>query len=100
MVNGLFPVNRIRASMGRCHGAQSMRDKDKSRPQNRAWAEKKGPAANQTAIFGIHAVEAALVNPLRTIAKLYLTDNAERRLSEALAGRQLAHERVLPRDLD
>ena len=51
-------------------------------------------------IFGIHAVEAALANPSRAIAKLYLTDNAERRLQEALANRRMAHERVLPKDLD
>jgi 23S rRNA (guanosine2251-2'-O)-methyltransferase len=51
-------------------------------------------------IFGIHAVEAALANPRRDIAKLYLTDNAERRLQATLAARRLAHERVLPRDLD
>jgi 23S rRNA (guanosine2251-2'-O)-methyltransferase len=51
-------------------------------------------------IFGIHAVEAALANPGREIAGLHLTDNAERRLAASLARRQLAHERVLPRDLD
>ena len=51
-------------------------------------------------IFGIHAVEAALANPRRTISKLYLTENAERRLQQALSGRQLAHEQVLPKDLD
>src|SRR5207248_2898605 len=51
-------------------------------------------------IFGIHAVEAALANPRRTIGKLFLTDNAERRLHDVLAGRQVGHERVLPRDLD
>ena len=51
-------------------------------------------------IFGIHAVEAALANPSRAVAKLYLTDNAERRLQEALANRRMAHERVLPKDLD
>ena len=51
-------------------------------------------------IFGIHAVEAALANPKRNIAKLFLTENAERRLQEALSARHLAHERVLPRDLD
>jgi 23S rRNA (guanosine2251-2'-O)-methyltransferase len=51
-------------------------------------------------IFGIHAVEAALANSNRAIARLYLTDNAERRLGQALAKRPTAHERVLPRDLD
>jgi 23S rRNA (guanosine2251-2'-O)-methyltransferase len=51
-------------------------------------------------IFGIHAVEAALANPRRGVRALYLTDNAERRLHESLAARQLVHERVLPKDLD
>jgi 23S rRNA (guanosine2251-2'-O)-methyltransferase len=51
-------------------------------------------------IFGIHAVEAALLNPRRAIPKLYLTDNAEHRLQHALAIRRLAHERVLPKDLE
>jgi 23S rRNA (guanosine2251-2'-O)-methyltransferase len=57
-------------------------------------------AAGATLIFGIHAVEAALGNPRRGIRRLYLTDNAERRLRAALTARQIAHERVLPRDLD
>ncbi len=51
-------------------------------------------------IFGIHAVEAALSNPRRAIRRLYLTDNAERRLHDALVARQTPHERVLPKDLD
>jgi 23S rRNA (guanosine2251-2'-O)-methyltransferase len=48
----------------------------------------------------VHAVEAALSNPRRTIRRLYLTDNAEHRLRAALAARQVPHERVLPKDLD
>ena len=56
--------------------------------------------AQQPLIYGIHAVEAALANRQRAIARLYLTDNAERRLAETLAKRHMAHERVLPRDLD
>jgi 23S rRNA (guanosine2251-2'-O)-methyltransferase len=51
-------------------------------------------------IYGVHAVEAALGNPRRTVRRLYLTDNAERRLETALAARPIPHERVLPRDLD
>jgi 23S rRNA (guanosine2251-2'-O)-methyltransferase len=51
-------------------------------------------------IYGVHAVEAALGNARRTVRQLYLTDNAEHRLQAAVAARQLAHERVLPRDLD
>jgi 23S rRNA (guanosine2251-2'-O)-methyltransferase len=51
-------------------------------------------------IFGIHAVGAVLGNPRRSIRNLYLTDNAERRLHETLARRQIVHERVLPKELD
>jgi 23S rRNA (guanosine2251-2'-O)-methyltransferase len=51
-------------------------------------------------IFGIHAVEAALANPRRSISKLYLTENAARRLEPAVSARRLAPMQVLPRDLD
>jgi 23S rRNA (guanosine2251-2'-O)-methyltransferase len=78
-----------------------MRDRHKPRHTGRAWERaKEDRAAGPALIHGIHAVEAALANPGRQIAKLYLTDNAERRLAEALARRQVAHERVLPKDLD
>src|SRR5437879_3372585 len=98
MVSALFPVNRNRASMPReTAGAQSMHDRHKNRPQDRGH---KAAQADQVLIFGVHAVEAALANPQRVIAKLYLTDNAERRLSQALTTRQMAHQRVLPKDLD
>lgn len=51
-------------------------------------------------IYGVHAVEAALGNPQRSVRQLYLTDNAERRLHAALAARQTPRQRVLPKDLD
>jgi len=51
-------------------------------------------------LYGIHAVEAALLNPKRAVNSLLLTDNALNRLQAALAQRQLAPERVIPRQLD
>jgi 23S rRNA (guanosine2251-2'-O)-methyltransferase len=51
-------------------------------------------------IFGSHAVEAALANPSRTIRTVWMTENAERRLADAISTRQLTVERVLPRELD
>lgn len=51
-------------------------------------------------LYGIHAIEAALRNPDRTVTRLYLTENAERRLAEALAGADWEIERVRPKDLD
>jgi 23S rRNA (guanosine2251-2'-O)-methyltransferase len=77
-----------------------MRDRHPKHPPDRDRAEHKPQRSDHVAIFGIHAVEAALANASRSIRKLYLTDNAERRLAETLTKRQLTHERVLPRDLD
>ena len=51
-------------------------------------------------LYGIHAVEAALRNPSRVIGKLLLTENAERRLADAILARGAHAERVVPRDLD
>jgi len=76
-----------------------MPDKHRRPSPQRAWASA-GREDGPTLIFGIHAVEAALANEQRTIGKLFLTDNAERRLQEVLKARGLAHERVLPKDLD
>jgi 23S rRNA (guanosine2251-2'-O)-methyltransferase len=74
-----------------------MRNRYRSRPRHEA---RHASPEELPLIFGIHAVEAALANPQRDVRKLYLTDNAERRLHQALAGRQLSHQRVLPKDLD
>ena len=68
-----------------------------SRPSHRPSArEPEGP----TLIWGTHAVEAALRNPARRIARAFLTDNAEHRVADVLATRGLKPERILPRDLD
>lgn len=51
-------------------------------------------------IFGVHSVEAALLNANRKIMRLMLTENAQKRLEVALAKRGIAHDSVQPRDLD
>lgn len=58
------------------------------------------PQDGPVLLYGIHAVEAALRNPRRAIRRLLLTENAERRLAEAIAARGVKAERVIPRDLD
>jgi 23S rRNA (guanosine2251-2'-O)-methyltransferase len=69
-----------------------------SRPD---YAGSRAPADDgRVRLYGVHAVEAALRNPGRTVLRLVMTENAENRLAEAVAARQAAPERVSPRDLD
>jgi 23S rRNA (guanosine2251-2'-O)-methyltransferase len=51
-------------------------------------------------LFGMHAVEAALRNPMRKIKRLVLTENAERRLIESMGPLTYPVELTSPRDLD
>ena len=51
-------------------------------------------------LFGVHAVEAAVGNPARKLIKLSATENGERRLQDAIKLRELAVERISPRELD
>jgi 23S rRNA (guanosine2251-2'-O)-methyltransferase len=51
-------------------------------------------------IWGLHAVEAAVRNPARSLVRLRLTDNARHRLEPALVGRDIPIEGVNPRDFD
>lgn len=66
-------------------------------------AEGRGPgpeADDHPVIYGLHAVAFALKNPDRIITSLFLTENAQNKLADALDGRSVAITRVTPRDLD
>ena len=67
--------------------------------------DKAGPAGRrqQTTdqyIYGLHAVEFALKHPARGIQAIWATENAERKLIEAIAVRPISVSRATPRDLD
>jgi 23S rRNA (guanosine2251-2'-O)-methyltransferase len=82
----------------RPEGARAKRPR-KPRPAHRP-SFRPEPGDGPLLLYGVHAVEAALRNPQRKIERLLMTENAENRLKEALNQRQLATERVSPRDLD
>ena len=51
-------------------------------------------------LFGLHAVEAALANPKRIVARVLATENAAHRLGPLIAKRRLTPEAATPKDLD
>jgi 23S rRNA (guanosine2251-2'-O)-methyltransferase len=75
------------------------------KPSTRAWHGKprhatRRPDTDRILLFGVHAVEAALANPKRTVVRLLATENAAHRLAPLLAKRGLTPEDASPRDLD
>ena len=64
----------------------------------------KRPAGDASAvddiIYGLHACEAALANPHRSIRRAFATENAARKLATAFAERGLVPEPASPRQLD
>jgi len=81
-------------------------ERENDRPHRRGRDEVRGDggeADGPTLIFGVHAAEAALRNPVRVVNQVFVTDNGENRLKDALAARSHAGiklNRVTPRDLD
>lgn len=64
---------------------------------------RRGPSDRPEAdhiLYGLHAVEFALLNPKRTISMIWATENAERKLASAISSRNLSVTRITPRDLD
>lgn len=81
------------------------RPKNRSQHRLRAGRGKLGNPrrtadSDRILLYGIHAVEAALANPNRTIGRLLATENAAHRLEAALKARGVKAEDALPKQLD
>jgi 23S rRNA (guanosine2251-2'-O)-methyltransferase len=97
-----YPRNdRDKEPQGRA-GSGEERDPNRRRDGDggRGKAESDGPLF----IYGVHAADAALRNPARTIRQIMITENAENRMKDAIAARDarggVKVNQVTPRDLD
>ncbi|WP_424630063.1 23S rRNA (guanosine(2251)-2'-O)-methyltransferase RlmB [Bradyrhizobium sp. SYSU BS000235] len=78
----------------------------KDRGQNRgpggrpAWRDRDDQADGPVILYGWHTVTAALANPARRIRKLFLTENAARRLAEENIDTRVTPEMVRPQEID
>jgi 23S rRNA (guanosine2251-2'-O)-methyltransferase len=72
------------------------------RGAERGEARQRRPTAlpQDRIVFGIHAAEAALLNPKRVIRHAYLTGNAAARLAGLIAARSIPATEIHPQDFD
>ncbi|WP_316229334.1 23S rRNA (guanosine(2251)-2'-O)-methyltransferase RlmB [Bradyrhizobium sp. SZCCHNR1070] len=65
-----------------------------------AWRERGSDHDEPVILYGWHTVSLALANPQRRIRKLYLTENAARRLAEEQIPTRVTPEIVRPSEID
>ncbi|MGX1106550.1 MULTISPECIES: 23S rRNA (guanosine(2251)-2'-O)-methyltransferase RlmB [Bradyrhizobium] len=65
-----------------------------------AWRDRESGSDGPVILYGWHTVSAALANPDRHIRKLYLTENAAKRLADENIATRVAPEIVRPGDID
>lgn len=65
-----------------------------------AWRERAADGDGPVILYGWHTVSLALANPHRRIRKLYLTENAARRLAEDNIATRVTPEIVRPSEID
>ena len=83
-----------------CHAPKTSRSTAFGPGRGRPGNPRRTADSDRILLYGIHAVEAALANPRRTIGRLLATENAARRLEAALKARGVKAEDALPKQLD
>ena len=86
------------ASHGKRAGSQFKGHRHRGRPRQDEEPNTRDAVERQ--IFGLHAAEAVLSNPARTIHRILATENAEQKLGDAIAARGLRPERASPKQLE
>jgi 23S rRNA (guanosine2251-2'-O)-methyltransferase len=75
-------------------------EKGRKLPGRPAWRDREGDADGPVILYGWHTVAAALANPERQIRKLFLTENAARRLADENIDTRVPPEIVRPNAID
>src|SRR4051794_35837330 len=89
--------NKPRFKRGSPPGFSKRFSKPREAERKPAW---RGERADGAVLYGWHTVAAALANPQRRIRKLWLTENAARRLAEDNIDTRIAPEIVRPNVID
>jgi 23S rRNA (guanosine2251-2'-O)-methyltransferase len=76
------------------------KDTQGARPTGGKPGRGRGSLAQENAVFGLHAAEAALENPQRKIRHAYVTANAAARLGPLIAARNIAVTELHPHEFD
>jgi 23S rRNA (guanosine2251-2'-O)-methyltransferase len=74
--------------------------KGRKPPGRQPWRDRDGGTDGPVILYGWHTVAAALANPERQIRKLFLTENAARRLGEENIDTRVPPEIVRPNEID
>lgn len=80
--------------------AEPWRRKAKKQPERTGHSPQAPSLSPHNLIFGLHAAEAALSNPRRTIRSAYLTDNALAKLEPSILARRIPATSAKPAELD
>ena len=81
-------------------GGGKGREKQRESGRRPAWRDRDAGADGPVVLYGWHTVAAALANPQRHIRKLWLTENAARRLADENIDTPVAPEIVRPSVID
>jgi 23S rRNA (guanosine2251-2'-O)-methyltransferase len=91
--------DRDRKSNFRSKGGKSF-EKGRKFARPPVWRDREAGSDGPVILYGWHTVAAALANPERQIRKLYLTENAARRLAEETIDTRVTPEIVRPGAID